>query len=123
MPMQRNLYPDDWDAIAFQIKSEAGWKCEYCQRPCRLPDESLPDLISRIRAEHPTWAHDLDKANRFVLTTAHLNHEPKDCRRENLKALCAPCHCRYDLKAMGQKRRLKQERNGQLPIPLEHEEP
>jgi hypothetical protein len=33
-----------------------------------------------------------------VLTVAHLNHTPEDCRDENLKAMCQRCHLRYDLK-------------------------
>jgi hypothetical protein len=31
-----------------------------------------------------------------VLTVAHLNHDPADCRDENLKAMCNRCHLRYD---------------------------
>jgi len=31
-----------------------------------------------------------------VLTVAHLNHYPPDCRPENLLALCQTCHLRYD---------------------------
>lgn len=31
-----------------------------------------------------------------VLTVAHLNHQPEDCRPENLKAMCQRCHLRYD---------------------------
>jgi hypothetical protein len=31
-----------------------------------------------------------------VLTTAHLNHTPEDCRPENLKAMCQGCHLHYD---------------------------
>jgi hypothetical protein len=31
-----------------------------------------------------------------VLTVAHLNHDPQDCRDENLKAFCQRCHLRYD---------------------------
>jgi hypothetical protein len=63
-------------------------------------------------------AIEVPKFGRFILTVAHLNHIPNDCRRENLKALCAPCHCRYDLRAMPLKRRLKQERLGQMVLDL-----
>jgi hypothetical protein len=28
MPMQRELYPDNWEEIAFAVKEEAGWTCE-----------------------------------------------------------------------------------------------
>ena len=31
-----------------------------------------------------------------VLTVAHLNHTPEDCRDDNLKAMCQACHLNYD---------------------------
>lgn len=31
-----------------------------------------------------------------MLTTAHLNHKPEDCRPENLKAWCQLHHNAYD---------------------------
>ena len=33
-----------------------------------------------------------------VLTVAHLNHEPEDCRPENLAAMCQRHHLAYDAK-------------------------
>jgi hypothetical protein len=30
------------------------------------------------------------------LTVAHLDHDPANCAPDNLRALCAPCHLRYD---------------------------
>lgn len=41
--------------------------------------------------EPARWAR-----GKVVLTVAHLNHRPMDCRPENLKALCQRCHLRYD---------------------------
>lgn len=128
MPMNRALYPANWDEIAFAIKQEAGWNCSECGRPCLQPGESFDELRDRI--SETDWASDLfeqeeteefglievPKPGRFVLTVAHLNHTPEDCRRENLKELCSVCHCRYDLKAMATKRRLKLERLGQMTI-------
>jgi 5-methylcytosine-specific restriction endonuclease McrA len=32
----------------------------------------------------------------IVLTVAHLNHDPRDNRPENLQALCQRCHNRHD---------------------------
>ena len=130
MPMDRSLYPEDWEAIALAIKEESNWTCEECGRPCRQPGESRPALCTRIETEHPKWAGDLyelgedeesmliaiPKLTRFTLTVAHLDHVPENCDRSNLRALCAPCHCRYDLKAMATKKRLKAERLGQLTI-------
>lgn len=77
MPMERWRYPKNWDEIATRVKEEADWKCEECGRTCRRPGEPLV-------------------SHRYTLTVAHLNHVPEDCRRENLRALCAPCHLRYD---------------------------
>lgn len=73
----RHLYPTNWEEIAFSIKSKADWKCEECGVQCRRPGAKF-------------------NTHKLTLTTAHLNHIPSDCRDENLKALCAPCHLRYD---------------------------
>ncbi|NEP59023.1 MAG: hypothetical protein F6K31_18705 [Symploca sp. SIO2G7] len=126
MPMIRDLYPANWDEIALQIKTEANWCCAECGRPCRQPGESPEDAIARIeRSNHPKvselWdvvedAEPVARLGRFKLTVAHLDHEPGNCDRNNLKALCAPCHGTYDLKQMGRKRVLKAERAGQLRI-------
>ncbi|WP_339375552.1 hypothetical protein [Pseudanabaena sp. UWO311] len=44
MPMNRSLYPSDWDAIATRIKDKAAWICQNCQRPCRKPNVSWIDF-------------------------------------------------------------------------------
>jgi hypothetical protein len=121
MPMDRRLYPPDWEAIATGIKDEVDWCCESCGRTCIRPGESRDDFMARICSTGdlttcPAVAEYREFPRRYLLTVAHLNHVPSDCDRENLKALCAPCHCRYDLKQMGRKRLLKRERHGQLRI-------
>mgnify|MGYP006290153145 CR=1 FL=1 len=116
MPMQRDRYPSDWDAIAHMVKHEASWCCEACGRPCREPDETNEAFMRRLSLEQVREY--LDRPRRFVLTVAHLNHVPEDCRRENLKALCAPCHGRYDLGQMRRKQMLKREAAGQLSLSL-----
>lgn len=131
MPMNRRLYPENWEEIALSIKDAAGWKCLQCSRPCRMPGVTWEDFSAWLLEQDPAWWSDIgeevhddetgewgyvEKPQRFTLTVAHLNHCPEDCRPENLKALCAPCHCRYDLAAMAQKRYLKLEREGQLSI-------
>lgn len=85
MPMDRKRYPKNWQVIARKIKDEADWKCEFCHKQCRRPGEPFD-------------------THKRTLTVAHLNHTPEDCRRENLKALCAPCHLRYDAKHHAQTR-------------------
>ena len=125
MPMDRSLYPDNWDELALAIKTEANWCCTECGRPCRQPGESFDAFLKRcwtpsLELRFPTYevvyGQKVSKAGRFTLTVAHLDHEPQNCDRTNLKALCAPCHGTYDLKQMGRKRVLKAERHGQLRI-------
>lgn len=119
--MQRSLYPKDWETIALAVKSKAKWRCQQCGRPCRRPGQDWTEFEVKRGWLWPD-AYDDDgavfKRGRFVLTVAHLNHRPEDCRPENLRALCAPCHCRYDLAAMAQKRMISLERKGQLSLPL-----
>lgn len=86
MPMQRERYPDKWEEIALAVKEDADWTCQACGKQCRRPDEAF-DTHAR------------------TLTVAHLNHTPEDCRRENLRALCAPCHLRYDAPEKARRRR------------------
>jgi hypothetical protein len=132
--MDRSLYPEDWEAIAFRIKEDAQWTCQQCHRPCRRPGETVDELTTRLAELDPnevTWLADLYaegydittgtttqvvKPQRFTLTVAHLDHRPANCHPLNLKALCAPCHCRYDLSQMSLKRQLRAERAGQLRL-------
>jgi 5-methylcytosine-specific restriction endonuclease McrA len=86
--MQRELYPADWDKIAFAVKEDAGWKCQKCGKQCRRPGEAFD-------------------THKRTLTVAHLNHTPEDVRPENLMAMCAPCHLRYDAKQHAETRRRK----------------
>ena len=129
--MNRKLYPKNWEAIAREIKEAANWTCQGCDRPCRRPGESEKALIYRINNDLH-WRTNLfefvdggplgkvakPKPRRFVLTVAHLNHRPEDCRPENLKALCSVCHCRLDIapNALATKRAIALERQGQLNL-------
>ena len=110
--MDRSLYPDNWEAIAHAVKAASGWYCENCGKPCMLPGEDWLDFI--LRMDWTVGEAIAQRERQYWLTTAHLNHEPRDCSRENLRAWCAPCHCRYDLSQMGTKVMLKREREGQL---------
>lgn len=86
MPMEKRRYPKNWDEIALKIKEDAGWKCENCGKQCRRPGEKFD-------------------THKNTLTVAHLNHTPEDCSRTNLRALCAPCHLRYDAKIHAEHRK------------------
>ena len=86
MPMQRELYPDEWEQIAFAKKESVEWKYENCGKQCRKPGEPFD-------------------THKRTLTVSHKNHDPADCREENLQALCAPCHLRYDARHHAETRR------------------
>ena len=109
--MKRELYPENWNAIALSIKDAANWRCQECDRPCRKPKEDWDDFVEGLLTDEtaPWYSQTrdevsdesglstvIDRPQRFTLTTAHLNHDPSDCRTENLKALCSGCHLKYD---------------------------
>lgn len=125
-PENRDRYPKDWPAISNAVKVAAGWKCEDCG--VQHGERGGRDQAGRWHKAEPTgtnglrltwplegdygWCDGHDRQLRIVrivLTTAHLNHEPEDCRPENLKAWCQRCHNRYDAKhrAAGIKARAK----------------
>lgn len=81
MPMNRKLYPANWDEISREVKDRAGWRCQLCGKDCRPPGEPLD-------------------THRNTLTTAHLDHDPTNHDTARLAALCAPCHLRYDGKTL-----------------------
>ena len=83
----RELYPDNWEEIAFQVKELTGWRCEFCGLQCRKPGETFD-------------------THRRTLTVSHKDHAPSNCASENLQALCAPCHLRYDAVMHAQKAKL-----------------
>lgn len=75
-PENKALYPADWKQISERIRFErAGNRCESCG----IENYTINERGSKV-----------------VLTVAHLNHDPADCRDENLKAMCQKCHLSYD---------------------------
>lgn len=88
-PEMRALYPPDWPAISLRIRTErAEGRCE-CVGECGRHDG--PDRCTAVNGEpHPVTR------SKVVLTVAHLNHQPADCRDENLRAMCQRCHLNYD---------------------------
>lgn len=134
-----HLYPKDWRAIAKRVKIEACGTCEECGRPCRRPGETDQQLSDRL-ADTPwalethveIWDEDTGesvvewKYGRFTLTTAHLDQNPGNNERPNLRALCPACHLEYDRpwhqkKAAATRFRKKQaklESLGQITLPI-----
>ena len=85
----------DWKRIATEIKEAAGWKCQKCGKQCRRPGEPFD-------------------THKRTLTVAHLNHTPEDIRPENLQAMCAPCHLRYDAQHHAETRKSKREQAAKM---------
>ena len=92
-PENRHRYPPDWPEISHRIRFErAAGRCE-CTGECGRPRGHL-DGDGRCRNTHGGSAH--GTGTRVVLTVAHLNHTPEDCRDINLRAMCQGCHLHYD---------------------------
>lgn len=81
-PENRARYPKEWKAIVAQVRERSGDKCEG--------SPAFPDCRAPNGEPHPVTG------SRVVLTTGHMNHEPEDCRMENLRHWCQRCHLVYD---------------------------
>ena len=80
-------YPKDWPDISWRIRNRAKGQCE-CTGQCGL---HRGNRCCELDGAEAAWA-----SGQVILTVAHLNHYPPDCRDENLLALCQTCHLRYD---------------------------
>lgn len=88
-PENRHRYPADWRQISHRIRFErANSRCE-CVGECGRGTHT-----GRCPNRHGAPAY--GTGSTVVLTVAHLNHTPEDCRDENLKAMCQGCHLHYD---------------------------
>jgi hypothetical protein len=94
------LYPTDWPAIAYAVKSANNWRCAVCNKLCRRPGEMWLG-----------WEYEL--------TCAHISQE-YDGEAVQVAPLCLPCHFAYDAPHSGHARRrrnyLRQTLAGQLPL-------
>jgi hypothetical protein len=109
MPMDRKLYPPDWDAISKSMKDRDGWKCTKCGVPHGM-------YVQRNKSEPFVWRQSergtgedcgWSAAKRIIVTVHHIG-VPKpdgsagdpcdkmDCRPENLTTLCQRCHLQAD---------------------------
>ena len=109
---ERARYPANWKAISKQVREEAGQRCEICNAPngeivsrgtgpqagTYMLDRG--DVFCAQTGKHLGLARGSEYCSRsltkIVLTVAHLDHQPENCARENLKALCQRCHLTYD---------------------------
>lgn len=103
-----NTYPPNWKEISFDVRQRANWTCEQCGKPCRRPGQSWNDFHAYLLCDvrHPWFQEAAEELptgqlkcypTRFTLTVAHLDGNPSNCEPNNLKALCAPCHLRFDI--------------------------
>lgn len=119
---EKARYPADWKAISASVRADAGNQCEKCKAPngetvlrAQSEDYHFASVYAVIPAGSPGAhiysAEDgecLDvrpvceitgwKPVRIVLTVAHLDHQPENCARDNLRAWCQRCHLAYDAK-------------------------
>ena len=101
-PENRDRYPRDWPAISRRIRERAGQRCE-CLGECRGERHVMwnrligldPDVTTG-RCPNVNGKPSEFTGSLVVLTVAHLNHTPEDCRDDNLKAMCQACHLNYD---------------------------
>lgn len=115
-PENQWRYPANWPEISAAIRQRAWNMCEECGVENHrlggraLDGTFLPAWPTGDDGLKLTWPKPGDhgwcgkdgrprewlRIIRIVLTVAHLNHQPEDCRPENLRAWCQRCHNRYD---------------------------
>lgn len=125
-PENAARYPKDWKTVVVpRIRARSGNQCEctgQCGRHHFDPHPDISEAIPAIRCQarngdvgyhgptgrwHDWPTHELGEVMetkdgidyrciKVVLTVMHLNHDPADCRDENLLHGCQGCHNRYD---------------------------
>jgi 5-methylcytosine-specific restriction endonuclease McrA len=119
-PENKARYPKDWPQISRAVRDDAGNQCEQCKAPngeviargtggdagtYMLRDGRVFDADTGAHLGMARGSEYECRMVKIVLTVAHLNHQPEDNRRENLKALCQRCHLQYDAKSKVERRR------------------
>jgi len=124
MAFKRELYPKTWPQIRQRILERAKNRCERCG--VRNYSVGWRDAAGRFHITGGNEWHDKaamgelpyaealsgvkhlneccdglgpngERGIVIVLTVAHLNHRPMDCRDSNLRALCQYDHLRHDV--------------------------
>jgi hypothetical protein len=117
MPMNRELYPENWEEIALAIKNENNWTCAQCRKICRKPGERLALFCKRINE----WREVANNPQSFTLTRAdYPDRDSANCTENDLITLCAQYHLKLDVKQHTQSRvtnQIEQQKvTGQLNI-------
>lgn len=91
-PENKDRYPKDWKTVVVpRIRARSGNRCE-CTGQCGM-------TFGHVHVRCGAWNGmpiDEIEGPKIVLTVMHLNHQPEDCRDENLLHACQGCHNRYD---------------------------
>jgi len=100
-PENKPRYPSNWKEISKKVRSEAGQCCEWCSARNGTWISRKISNPGRFVYSRKGFMGDRAwrRAIRVVLTVAHMNHTPEDCRLENLRALCQRCHLSYDVRS------------------------
>jgi hypothetical protein len=110
-------YPKDWKTVVVpRIRARSDNRCE-CTGHCGAVHLDVgggkhPNHCNARNGEYIDNGKDAIDWPRIVLTVMHLNHQPEDCRDDNLLHACQGCHNRYDapVRAAGIKARRKAQR-------------
>lgn len=111
-PENKGRYPADWPEIRQRVLKRAKNRCEWCgARNYSVGQHGISGWIEQ--SDPCEWEGIMKMMDlafglvRIVLTIAHLNHIPEDCRMENLRAWCQRCHNRYDIEHRKQTRKAR----------------
>jgi len=109
MSFDRAQYPDNWLEIRAQILARDGHRCTQCgvknysvgyrergQFVCYSERAVSFAEAKVIRDNLDSQEERAHKVLIIVLAIAHLNHDPRDCREDNLAARCQLHHLQLD---------------------------
>lgn len=105
-PENKKLYPANWKEIREEILKRANNCCEHCGVKNHAVGYRTEDgeFVESVGMQQEADTLDGEKLIKIVLTIAHLDHDPTNNNRKNLKALCQRCHNRYDIEHRKQTR-------------------
>lgn len=117
-PEMKALYPDNWPEISQAIRGAANNHCEQCNAPNGVDimrgqgcdrgsymamDADLGEYDDIVRCDvtgarlgFMDWDQFDGREVKIILTVAHIDHDPTNNDRANLKALCQRCHLAHD---------------------------
>lgn len=105
-PENKARYPANWKEIRNKILHRANGMCEWAE--CGAINHSMRQ--SMAAQKDPVTGELQFTMIKVVLTIAHLNHVPEDCRDENLMAMCQKHHNQYDAQQRAINRKLRKEK-------------